>query len=999
MKKIVVSLQGIVLALFLAVTSFQAVAADTGKIAPEVLTALSTLPAGQKLSVVVQLAKRADLRKFLKLGRKARRTGVIQALKTEASSGQTGIRALLKIRQTEGKVTQVSPLWITNGLLVTATADVIQELALRADVAGIALDAVKIVPMSIPPGPPEPNLSVIGTPQVWSQNFYGQGVVVANLDSGVDVSHPDLSAKWRGGTNSWYDPYGQHPTSPIDLTGHGTWTMGVMVGGDANGTSIGVAPQAQWIAAKIFKDNGTATATGIHLAFQWLLDPDSNPLTDDAPQVVNNSWAYGSPGCNLEFQPDLQALISSGIVPVFAAGNYGPTGNTSVSPANYPEAFAVGATDNYDQWYASSSAGPSACGEASTVYPELVAPGVNINTTDLFGIYTNPSGTSIAAPHVSGALALLLNAYPNLTAAQQEQALLNSAVDLGTLGADNIFGYGRLNLSAAYDFLVLNGGNPPPPLDTVGPRTSSASLSPTPNNGTLGFDVNTPAVRMSAVVNDPVSFGVQSNIAAAEAFIDSLGANGKGLQGVAADSAFNSPTEAVYVNISLTTVAQLGEGTHTLFIHGQDSAGNWGANISSSLVIDKTAPTISNIVTNPALSNGTTAITLTGVANDTVSKVVSAEWFTGNDPGAGNGTAMTVSGAGPYNLTANINVSTWSTGSYTLYVRAKDKAGNWGTAVSVSVAVDRTPPTISAVGASPNPSNGATLVALSAAAADTGSSVVAAEWFSGIDPGLGLGTPMTITGTGPWGLTSSINISTWALGSYTLSVRAKDSAGNWSTAVSTVLTIGLSNTLFTDGFESANLTVWNGGVTGSRLSVTTASALAGTYGMQATLGSNTAASYVTDLTPSNESSYHARFYLNPHGVLTGNGTIVTLFSGLNAANTTIFQLQYRINGTSASSPRQVRLLVQRSGGTTASSWFTITNNAAHPIEIAWQSATSASAGLYTDGVLRQTLTALNTSAYRLDTVRFGPSAGLVSTASGTLYFDAFASTRNTVIGP
>ena len=151
-------------------------------------------------------------------------------------------------------------------------------------------------------------------------------------------------------------------------------------------------------------------------------------------------------------------------------------------------------------------------------------------------------------------------------------------------------------------------------------------------------------------------------------------------------------------------------------------------------------------------------------------------------------------------------------------------------------------------------------------------------------------------------------------------------------------------------------------------------------------------------TPNNEANYHARFYFNPHGALTGNGNLVTLFSGLNTANTVLFQVQYRINGTSANSPRQVRLLVQRSGGSSTSSWFTITNNAAHPIEIAWQSATSAPASLYTDGTLRQTLTALNTSAYRLETVRLGPSAGLVKTASGTMYFDAFASTRNTVIG-
>ena len=172
-------------------------------------------------------------------------------------------------------------------------------------------------------------------------------MVVANLDSGVDATHPDLAGRWRGGTDSWFDPYGEHPATPTDLTGHGTATMGIMVGGDAGGTSVGMAPGATWIAARIFNDSGMATATAIHAALQWVLDPDGNPATADAPQVVNNSWAYGSPGCNLEFQPDLQALRAAGIVPVFAAGNYGPGASTSVSPANYPEALAVGDTDGY----------------------------------------------------------------------------------------------------------------------------------------------------------------------------------------------------------------------------------------------------------------------------------------------------------------------------------------------------------------------------------------------------------------------------------------------------------------------------------------------------------------------------------------------------------------------------------------------------------------------------------------------------------------------------
>lgn len=286
--------------------------------------------------------------------------------------------------------------------------------------------------------------------------FYGQGVVVAIMDTGVDVNHPDLVASWRGGSNSWFDPYGEHPSAPVDLLGHGTQVMGVIVGGDAGGTAIGIAPEAQWIAVKIFDDHGKATTVSIHQGFQWLLDPDGDPETPDAPHVVNNSWTFGSPGCDLAFQADLQVLRYAGILPIFAAGNFGPGASTDVSPANYPEAFAVGAVDNDGGLYAYSSHGPSACGEGPTIFPEVVAPGVAVWTTDRLGGYTSATGTSLAAPHVAGALALLLEVYPDLTADEQEAALIHSALDLGVAGPDNEFGHGRLDLLAAYNWITAS---------------------------------------------------------------------------------------------------------------------------------------------------------------------------------------------------------------------------------------------------------------------------------------------------------------------------------------------------------------------------------------------------------------------------------------------------------------------------------------------------------------------------------------------------------------
>ena len=449
------------------------------KIGQEVKTSLDQLNSGEMLTVIITMRQQADLSRLDNdLDRVARMEGVIRALQATAHATQGRLISLLHSNRNQGFVESFTPLWIFNGFSVTATSEVINALAKDPDVYAITTDEIQIIPVS---GIPEPNIALVNAPALWSQGYTGQGVVVASMDSGVDVNHPDLSSRWRGGTNSWYDPYNQHAT-PTDLSGHGTWTTGIMVAGDTGGTSIGLAPGAQWIAVKIFNDQGGSTATAIHLGFQWLLDPDGDPNTADAPQVVNNSWTYANPGCYLEFEPDLESLRAAGILPVFAAGNGGPYTNTSYSPSNNPAAFAVGAIDNTSQIYAYSSRGPSSCGGSTGPFPEIVAPGVNVLTTGLYDGYYTDSGTSFAAPHVAGGIALLLSAYPNLDVGMQEQALIQSAVDLGASGPDDVFGYGRLDLLSAFNWASTAPTSTPVPtsLPTATP-TPSPSPTPLPN--------------------------------------------------------------------------------------------------------------------------------------------------------------------------------------------------------------------------------------------------------------------------------------------------------------------------------------------------------------------------------------------------------------------------------------------------------------------------------------------------------------------------------------
>lgn len=431
-------------------------AVGTGSIDPALEQQLAAAAPTDRLDVAVVLTTRADLSAARNLKRQARLGAVERTLRTHADRTQRGLRALLAARQAQSLVSDVVPLWVTNEIDLRATPSVIRELAARPDVARVGstfvLRASTVgAAAAAAAAATEPNIERVGAPAMWAQGFRGQGIVVANMDTGVDVSQPELASTWRGGTNSWFDPNGQHPT-PTDVNGHGTATMGVMVGGAAGGSSIGVAPAATWIAVKIFDDRGAATSTNIHRGFQWLLDPDGNIATADAPNVVNDSWTMSVAGCSLEFQADLRSLRAAGILPVFAAGNEGATAGNIRSPANNPEAFAVGGTDNSDGLYSSTSRGPSSCAGATA--PKLAAPAVGIRTTDLYGLYLTAEGTSLAAPHVAGALALLLSAFPDLPADRQESALEVSAVDLGTVGLDNDTGYGRLDVAAAYQWLA-----------------------------------------------------------------------------------------------------------------------------------------------------------------------------------------------------------------------------------------------------------------------------------------------------------------------------------------------------------------------------------------------------------------------------------------------------------------------------------------------------------------------------------------------------------------
>ena len=252
---------------------------------------------------------------------------------------------------------------------------------------------------------------------------------------------------------------------PYDDNGHGTHTMGTTAGGDGPGPfadDIGVAPGASWIAVKAFTAAGSATAADLHSAYEWLLAPcpagvlPGSPGCDptEAPDVINNSWGNNN-GASVEFLADITALRAAGILPIFSAGNNGPSPGTVGAPASFAQSFAVGAVSSGDLVASFSSRGPSPL--TNETKPDVSAPGVAVRSAIPGSGYAEFNGTSMAAPHVSGAAALMFAADPAIDIDTIEQLLIETALDLGPAGPDPDYGHGRIDAFAAVQRVVEAG--------------------------------------------------------------------------------------------------------------------------------------------------------------------------------------------------------------------------------------------------------------------------------------------------------------------------------------------------------------------------------------------------------------------------------------------------------------------------------------------------------------------------------------------------------------
>ena len=310
---------------------------------------------------------------------------------------------------------------------------------------------------------------------VWNYfGLKGSGVRVGILDTGWS-NHEEL----RGKVIHSRDFVSEYQLNePNDDHGHGSHCMGIIAGGNASGKAIGVAPGAKFLVAKIFSDLGYTHESIILRAMQWIADPDNDPTTDDFPRVINNSWGHPR-GSDKEEKPLWDALSTwrkLGIIPIFAAGNEGPEKETISSPASFPHVLAVGSANRWRFVHKSSSRGPARWGGQRIIKPDMLAPGVAIFSVDHKGGYVKKTGTSMAAPHVTGIVALMLQARPKITADRVIDLLQkSSSIGYEEFG-NHKYGYGNVNARMA--LALLNRENQLLLKINSGTRIASVKVSP-----------------------------------------------------------------------------------------------------------------------------------------------------------------------------------------------------------------------------------------------------------------------------------------------------------------------------------------------------------------------------------------------------------------------------------------------------------------------------------------------------------------------------------------
>jgi serine protease AprX len=447
---------------------------------------------------ILFLSEQTDLKNAKDVqGKHAKGEYVFQHLTATAKRTQRPIIAAL-----DNLGAEYRPFWIANMIWVRGDLNTLISMARRGDVKHVFANPKVYTekparqPLAVSPQSTaniEWNIAKVHAPEVWAAGYRGQGITIGGQDTGYDWQHPALKNQYRGWDGAvadhnynWHDaihessgnPCGNDSPEPCDdhLSGHGTHTMGIMVGDDPSHTNqIGMAPGAEWIGCRNM-DQGLGTPATYAECYQWFLAPtdlnDQNPDPTKAPDVINNSWSCPtSEGCIdpqvLLFVVD--AVRAAGILTVHSAGNKGASCSTINTPAAiYDASFTVGNTTSSDQIATSSSRGPVTIDGSGRIKPDISAPGTAIRSSIPGGLYATLSGTSMAGPHVAGLAALLFSAQPDLIGKVDhiERLITSTALPVstpvttcggipGTVYPNNFSGWGRIDSLAAIDGSAL----------------------------------------------------------------------------------------------------------------------------------------------------------------------------------------------------------------------------------------------------------------------------------------------------------------------------------------------------------------------------------------------------------------------------------------------------------------------------------------------------------------------------------------------------------------
>ncbi|WP_344056441.1 S8 family serine peptidase, partial [Sphaerisporangium rubeum] len=377
----------------------------------------------------------------------------------------------------------LNTFWLKNMLLVRVRPATLDALAasplVKRVIPNFRLTAPETAPrQAAAEGETTWGIEKIGADRVRSERgLTGEGVRVAVLDTGVDITHPDLTG--RLATDDAADPYfpggwiefgpdGRPlPTMPHDSSYHGTHVAGTIAGGDASGTRIGVAPGVELMAGLVIP-GGNGTLAQVIAGMQWAVAPyDRNGRPAGEPADIV-SMSLGGEGFSDEMIEPTRNILRAGAFPSFAIGNDCLPGGSG-SPGNVFEAVAVGATGPGDEVPDFSCGGvvrradwTDAPGEWPDTYvvPDVSAPGVDVLSAVPGGGYREASGTSMATPHVSGVVALMLQARPELGVAEALAILEGTSFSDDRYGPrpNPRYGAGRIDAHAAVAEAALTSG-------------------------------------------------------------------------------------------------------------------------------------------------------------------------------------------------------------------------------------------------------------------------------------------------------------------------------------------------------------------------------------------------------------------------------------------------------------------------------------------------------------------------------------------------------------